>query len=281
MRLQCQNGLTYYAGLSRTNPASLMLLSAVVITRNEASNIVECLQCLDFADEVVVLDNGSTDGTRELARSLGAKVFEAADWPGFGIQKNRALDLSTGTWVLSIDADERVSADLRQAILKVISGDAPDVFRFPRLSSYCGQYMRHSGWYPDHVVRLFRRGAARFSEDLVHERLLVNGAVGLIDVPLLHLSFPNFESVLDKVNRYSSAGALGTKKKMQSASLGGAICRGAWAFFRTYVLRLGFLDGQMGLALAISNAEGTYYRYAKRWLMLREQAKTKSPGVSP
>lgn len=247
-----------------------MRLSAIVITRNERANIADCLASLAFADEVVVLDNASTDGTADIARSMGAKVSVTQDWPGFGPQKNRVLDLANGGWVLSIDADERVTPELRDEILNVIAG-APqqDVFFIPRLSSYCGQFMMHSGWNPDWVARLFRRGAVRFSDDLVHERLLVQGSAARLKAHLLHLSFTDFESVLDKVNRYSTAGAQGMCKSGRGASLWGAIGHGLWAFFRTYVLRRGFLDGQLGLALAISNAEGTYYRYAKRWLMLR------------
>lgn len=250
-----------------------MQLSVIVITRNERTNISDCLSGLDFADEVVVLDNASTDGTADIARSLGARVAVTQDWPGFGRQKNRALDLAGGEWVLSIDADERVTPELRQEILATISATSSQhVFCLPRLSSYCGQYMMHSGWNPDWVARLFRRGSARFTDDLVHERLLTQEPVARLKSPLLHLSYPDFESVLDKVNRYSTAGAQRMASHGRSTSLWGAIGHGTWAFFRTYILQRGFLDGQLGLALAISNAEGTYYRYAKRWLMLRHEA---------
>jgi glycosyltransferase involved in cell wall biosynthesis len=250
-----------------------MRLSVIVITRNEKANISDCLESLAFADEIVVLDNSSTDGTADIARSLGARVSVSEDWPGFGPQKNRALDLATGDWVLSIDADERVSPALRDEILQTIATmPRQSVFSIPRLSSYCGQYMMHSGWNPDFVVRLFRRGTVRFSDDLVHERLLTQGPIVRLKAKLLHLSFPDFESVLDKVNRYSTAGAKSMHKNGRSSSLWGAIGHGAWAFIRTYIVRRGFLDGQLGLALAISNAEGTYYRYAKRWLMQRNES---------
>lgn len=247
-------------------------LSVIIITYNEAANIEACLESVSFADEVIVLDSGSTDGTPDLARGMGVVVRVTADWPGFGAQKARALDLARYPWVLSLDADERITPALRTEILEVISDSASlnDVYCFPRLSSYCGQFMKHSGWYPDLVVRLFRRGKAKFSDDLVHERLVSQGPVGRLKSTLIHLSFPDFESVLDKVNRYSTAGAQGMARKGKGASLWGAIGHGTWAFFRTYVLRRGFLDGQLGLALAISNAEGTYYRYAKRWLMSRK-----------
>lgn len=245
-----------------------MRLSVIVITRNEQSNIGECLKSVDFANEVVVVDYASTDNTAEIARSFGAQVHVTDDWPGFGKQKNRALGMAKGKWVLSIDADERVDQDLRNEILNAIAKkDGVMAYRFPRRSRYCGQFMRYSGWSPDWVVRLFQRGEAQFSDDVVHERLMVKNDVGDLKSPLMHLSFPDFESVLDKANRYSTAGAQSLHSKGKRASLYGAIGHGVWAFFRTYILRRGFLDGQLGLALAISNAEGTYYRYAKRWLM--------------
>lgn len=253
-----------------------MRLSVIVITRNERANIVDCLSSLDFADEMVILDSASSDGTAEIARSLGAKVTVTSDWPGFGAQKNRALSLARGEWILSIDADERVTGELRAEILSVISNSSSlNVYRIPRLSSYCGQFMLHSGWNPDFVVRLFRRGSASFSDDLVHERLVTTEVMGTLQAKIVHFSFPNFESVLDKVNRYSTAGALSMEKSGRSASLWSALGHGLWAFFRTYFLRLGFLDGQLGLALAISNAEGTYYRYLKRWLITRGRSESK------
>jgi hypothetical protein len=144
-----------------------------------------------------------------------------------------------------------------------------DAWETNRRSAFCGQYMAHSGWYPDRVLRLFRRGTARFSDDLVHERVLPRGPVGRLHGDLLHDSMPHFESVLDKLDRYSTAGALSLMRKGVRGSLGKALGHGGWAFLRTYVLRLGFLDGRLGLALAISNAEGTYYRYMKLWLLQR------------
>lgn len=249
-----------------------MQLSVIVITRNEQANIEDCLKSVAFADEIIVLDNASTDSTADLARSLGARVYVTQDWPGFGAQKNRALAFATGDWVLSIDADERATSELRQEVLETIHHkNSVQAYRFPRRSRYCGQFMLHSGWSPDWVIRLFRRGEAHFSHDLVHERLLVQGVVADLKSPLLHLSFPDFESVLEKANRYSTAGAQAMRLRGQTATLSGAVAHGLWAFVRTYILRRGFLDGQMGLALAISNAEGTYYRYAKRWLMSRQE----------
>lgn len=248
-------------------------LSVTIITKNEASNIEACLQSVQFADQVIVLDSGSTDNTVDIALSMGAEVSVRDDWQGFGIQKNRALALATSDWVLSLDADERVTPELQTEIQAVLKNSSFDVYAVPRLSSYCGQYMRHSGWHPDYVTRLFRRHSVQFSEDLVHEKIISRSKVGRLNASLLHESFRNFEVVLDKVNRYSTAGAEILLSKGRRSSLGGAIGHGFWAFIRTYFLRLGFLDGKMGLVLAISNAEGTYYRYLKLWLFCRNSRK--------
>ena len=244
-----------------------MQLSVIVISKNEAHNIELCLQSVKFADEVVVLDSGSTDSTLDIAKNMGAKVFQDADWRGFGVQKNRALAFASGQWVLSLDADERVTPELQLEILAAMRSSEFDVYRLPRLSSYCGQYMHHGGWYPDAVARLFKRDAAEFSNDLVHEKLMTSQPIGQLTAHLLHDSFSSFEAVLDKANRYSTAGAQVAFAQGKNATLGKALGHGVWAFFRTYVLRLGFLDGRLGLVLAISNAEGTYYRYLKLWLM--------------
>ena len=249
-----------------------------MVTKNEANNIEACLRSVHFADQVVVLDSGSTDETIQLAESLGAQVSVNSDWQGFGAQKNRALALANSQWVLSIDADERLSAELQSEIQKVLENPLADAYCFPRLSSYCGQYIRHSGWYPDHVTRLFRRNAARFSDDIIHEKLVVNGQVRQLRSQLLHESFQNFESVLDKIDRYSTAGAQSLLGKGRTSSFPKALGHGLWAFIRTYFLQMGFLDGWMGLAIAISNAEGTYYRYLKLWLLLQDQKASPAPS---
>lgn len=256
-------------------------LSVIVITKNEAHNIQTCLQALSFADQCVVLDSGSSDATCEIARELGAEVTQSTDWQGFGIQKNRALALSTGDWVLSIDADEIVTPELREQILAALAAPQFDVYAFPRLSSYCGQYIRHSGWYPDRVTRLFKRGVADFSNDKVHERLITKSPVGQLQAHLLHHSFINFESVLSKVNHYSSAGAERMQSQNKTATPVTALLHGLWTFLRSYILRRGFLDGSMGLALAISNAEGSYYRYLKLWLMQRQTEQNAIPSRDP
>jgi glycosyltransferase involved in cell wall biosynthesis len=243
-------------------------LSVIVITRDEEANIAECLASVGFAGEIVVVDSASTDSTAHIAQQAGAKVVSTADWPGFGAQKNRALALATKTWVLSIDADERVTPQLQDEIVAAIEA-APSNFNawdMPRRSSFCGRFMSHSGWYPDRVTRLFRRESARFSDDLVHERVVVKGPVGHLRSDLLHATYPDLETMLAKLDRYSTASALAMHERGMRSSLAGAVLRGFWAFVRTYILRLGFLDGRMGFVLAVSIAETTYYKYLKLWL---------------
>ena len=242
-------------------------ISVALITRNEQHNIAECLRSVAWADEIIVVDQGSTDGTAQLARELGARVIDAPDWPGFGPQKNRALDACTGDWILALDADERVTPELQHEIITSTAAGGHDVYEIPRLSSYCGRLIRHGGWTPDHVRRLFRRGSARFSDALVHESLQTDRPVGRLHSALLHYSYRNLEDVLSKLNRYSTDNARMLLEQGARPSLSGALAHGLAAFLRTYVLKLGFLDGRHGLMLAISNAEGSYYKHAKAMLL--------------
>ena len=250
-------------------------LSVILITRNEEANLDDCLASLEgLAQQIVVVDTNSTDRTLEIAQKHGATIAQPTDWPGFGPQKNRALDLATGEWVLSLDADERLTPALRSEILTAIHHSAHiDCFAIPRLSWYCGRFIRHSGWSPDYVDRLFKRGTARFSDDLVHERLIPQGPVAKLENPMLHYSFMNYSQVLQKLDRYSTASAQQAFAKGKTSSPCKAVLHGAWAFFRTYILRAGFLDGPQGFALAISNGQGTYYRYIKLWQLNQEARK--------
>jgi glycosyltransferase involved in cell wall biosynthesis len=244
-----------------------MRISVIIITKNAAATIRRCVESVGWADEVVVIDSGSSDGTVDICRELGARVTVTGDWPGFGPQKNRALDASSGQWLLNIDADEWVTPELRDEILSTIDrDDAAAAYAMPRRSSFCGRYMKHSGWWPDYVVRLFRRDAARFSDDQAHERLLVDGRTGKLKTPLMHEAITTMDQMLGKMNLYSTASARMLHARGRKASLPTAVLHGGWAFFRTYVLRLGFLDGREGFILAVANAEGSYYRYIKLML---------------
>lgn len=241
-------------------------LSVAIITHNEERNLAACLRSVSFADEIVLVDQASSDRTREIARAHGARVLEVADWPGFGPQKNRAIDACTGDWILALDADERVGEPLRVEIEQALARTAFDVYAMPRRSTYCGRYIRHGGWWPDYVTRLFRRGTARYSDSLVHERLLTERPVGRLGAPLTHFSFRSMDQVLGKMNHYSSESARMLAGRWRAPGLASAIGHGLAAFLRTYVVKLGFLDGRYGFLLAVSNAEGSYYRYVKAML---------------
>jgi glycosyltransferase involved in cell wall biosynthesis len=247
-------------------------LSIIIVAKNEAANIADCVRSARFAGEVIVLDCGSTDGTPELARAEGAQVAVTPDWPGYGPQINRGIDMAQGEWIFSLDADERISPELAAEIQQAMARTDVNGFRVPRSSMYCGRFIRHSGWNPDCTWRMVRRGKGRFTDHFLHAHLQVEGATGTLEHPIIHYSFRTLEDVLEKVNRYSSANVRDMMAMGRKGSLGRAIGHGLWAFFRTYVMQLGFLDGRWGFMLAVSNAEGTYYRYLKLWLVQRKES---------
>jgi glycosyltransferase involved in cell wall biosynthesis len=245
------------------------MLSAIIIAMNEAGNIGACLDALSFCDERIVVDGGSTDATAQIAQGKGARVI-SHPFEGFGAQKGFALSLAAGEWVLSVDADERVTPALAQEIRNAVASGAADCYELPRRSAFCGRLMDHSGWSPDYVLRLFRRDKAYFSSDLVHERVVCSGTMVRLNEPLMHDPVRRLEDALSRMDRYSSAGAEQLLAEGQSVSFMSGISHGLWTFFRTYVLRAGFLDGREGFLLAVANAEGTYYRYMKAWLKRRK-----------
>ena len=247
-----------------------MGLSVILITKNEQASIRRCLESVKWADEIIVLDSGSTDGTVGICSEYTAHVHQT-DWPGFGPQKNRALERATGDWVLSLDADEWMTPASRDEIARCVAQPQDfAAFRLPRRSSFCGRFMRHSGWWPDHVVRLFRRGAARFSDNAVHERVIVDGKTGTLQEPLMHETLVDLEELLAKMNNYSTLSAQDMHRGGKRSGLSKAVAKAAWAFVRTYFLRGGFLDGREGFMLAVATAEGTYYRYVKLLLLQKK-----------
>ncbi len=246
------------------------MLSAIIITRNEAANIAACLESIAFCDERIVVDCGSDDDTAQIAIAAGATVV-MHPWSGFGAQKNFALSQARGEWVLSLDADERVSAPLAAEILSTIRAPSANGYEIGRLSTFLGRPMRHSGWFPDYVLRLFRRQKARFTNDLVHERVICEEPVGRLSGLLDHHPVLRLEDALHRVDSYSTAGAAMLTASRRRVSFMSGITHGLWSFLRAYVVRLGFLDGREGFLLAVANAEGTYYRYMKAWLAGRQR----------
>lgn len=246
----------------RTKTASL---TVVIATKNEALNIEECISSVRFADEILVLDSGSCDNTVAMAKAAGATVH-STDWPGYGLQQLRGIGMSSKEWVLSLDADERISPELKDEILNAISHPFADGYRLPRRSSFCGQFIRASGWVPDYTLRLVRREAAGFTDHFLHAHMTVRGSWADLNAPIIHYSYRDLNDVLEKLNRYSRGASIDLVNQGVSSGLLKAILKGLWAFFRTYILRIGFLDGRIGLILAIFNAETTYYKYLRIYL---------------
>jgi glycosyltransferase involved in cell wall biosynthesis len=244
-----------------------MKISTVLIVCNEASNLEACVRSVSWADECVILEHGSTDNTLEIARDLGVAVLQTPDWPGFGVQKNRAIDAATGEWILSIDADERVTPELAieiaDALQKSCTIPQSIAFEIPRLTQFCGVWIRHCGWTPDYVLRLFKRGEAHFSSDLVHEKLLLTRSdttVVRLKNPLLHYSYPTPEHYWRKLQRYSQDWAHERHARGQTTTMSRAALAAIAAFFRSYVFRLGFLDGAMGFAVCTMQAQSAFGR---------------------
>lgn len=237
-------------------------ISAILITKNEEENLPDCLRSIAFCSEIVVVDNGSTDDTVRIARTAGARVIETQDWPGFGVQKQRALDTATGDWVLSIDADERITPELAHEILDAVNKGAAGGFRIKRRSQFLGKWMRHGGWHPDRVLRLARRSSARFDPSPVHEKLLVEGIVADLEHPMLHFSYRDLADVLGKQAKYALAGAGRNRDAGKSGGIIAGCLRAAWTFIRIFILRLGFLDGRHGLLSAMAKSQETFWRYA-------------------
>ena len=238
----------------------MVSLSVIIITKNEALNIRACLESVMWADEIIVVDSGSADDTVAICREFTPQVY-IHDWPGFGAQKNRALGYANNDWVLSLDADERVTPELGSQLSKAILGNDKDGFYLPRSSQFCGRFIRHSGWYPDYVLRLFRKTKGRFSDDMVHERVLLQGTAGKLSSPLLHYSYMTEADVRRKSEQYASAAALQMFNNGKTAVLADAPLHAGWAFLRTYCMRLGFLDGVAGFNIARMNARTTYLKY--------------------
>ena len=257
-----------------------MKISAILIARNEAANIRACLESIAWVDEIIVVEQGSEDTTAHIAAECGARVIQMQDWPGFGPQKNRGLEAATGDWVLSIDADERVSPELAREIQQAITdADASGqsvIFELPRLTQFCGVWIRHCGWSPDPVLRVFRRGEARFSDDLVHERLVVQrkgSSLKLLKNRLEHYSYPTPEHYWRKLQRYSHDWAVQRHMQGQTTTMARAALSGLAAFTRSYLFRMGFLDGAMGFAVCTMQAQAAFGKYFELYCLERLNGK--------
>ena len=246
-------------------------LSAVIITLNAAGQLRDCLESVAFADEILVVDAGSSDGTLAIAKGCGARVI-SQEWLGFGRQKQFAVEQAAHDWVLCLDADERVGDVLKQAIGNALGEPRFGAYRMARCNRFLGRYLRHGEGYPDWSLRLFDRRRARWSDDVVHEKVLCQGDVGTLEGDLLHESCETLESYLAKQNRYTSLQAEELFRRGKRAHVGHLLVSPVLRFVKFYLFRLGFLDGVPGLVHILIGCFNSFAKYAK--LMALAQEKT-------
>ena len=241
-------------------------LSATILTFNSADKIGDAVSSVLWADEIVVVDSNSTDGTIAIAEGLGARVVQVPFY-GFGDLRNRALEACQYEWIFSLDSDERCTEEVRDEVLALIEGQpAHDVYLVPRRSYMMGRWIKGSGWYPNfRQPQLFRKGSMRYTLEPVHEgyESLSAKPVGVLRNAVWQFPFRNLEEVIKKMNRYSSLGT--PKLAHKRVSMASAVGHGLWSFIKHYIFKRGFLDGWAGFVIAFGNFEGTFYRYAKRY----------------
>lgn len=243
-----------------------MSLSVICITRNEEQNIEACLRSVEWADEIIVVDSGSVDTTVELAKRSTSKVY-VRPWEGYGSAKNFALSQCTMEWVLSIDADERITDDLREEISSIVLKNSRiyDAYSVPRKAYFLGKWIKHCGWYPARITRLFRRTAGSFSELHVHESLRISGNIGDLRSDLLHFTDPNLFHYFEKLNKYTTLATKDMTRSGKRFTLFAMLVKPIWTFVRMFFLRLGFLDGLHGFILSVLSAGYVFTKYAKLW----------------
>ena len=249
-------------------------LSAVIITLNAASQLEACLRSVQFCNDIVVVDSGSTDGTQALAEQYGARVIACA-WRGFGPQKQFAVEQAANEWVLCVDADERVSEQLQSSICAALAAPTAFAYRFPRCNRFMGRYLRHGEGYPDWSLRLFDRRYAQWSDDAVHEKVVAATRVGNLKGDLLHDSAESIESYLDKQNRYTTLAAEVAVQAKKSATVGRMLISPLARFVKFYFFRRGFLDGLPGLVHTLIGCGNSFVKYAK--IIASEPRNKKNP----
>lgn len=248
-------------------------ISVTLVTLNEERNIDRCLKSVQWADEVVVIDSGSTDRTLEICRDYNCQIIET-EWLGYARTKQLAVDAATNNWIFSIDADEAASPQLGAKIIEIVKSQSRvKGFRINRQSFYLGKKIRHSGWSRDYPLRLFHRHFGRFNLKPVHEGVEVNGEVGRLQEVLYHYTFPTLATHIRKIELYSELGAAEKKGNGARAGVLGAFFRGGYEFFRIYFFKAGFLDGRRGLILACNSAFAAYMKYLLLWEMVERPNK--------
>lgn len=244
-------------------------LSVILITKNEESQLAACLESLKWADEIIVLDSGSTDKTLEIAKHFNAKVFSNTEWPGYGKQRQIAQTYATCDWVFMIDADEVVSSELTQEIQAVVkNNDQRFAYNVPRLSWVFGRFIKHSGWYPDYVIRLYPKNKAGYDDALVHEKVILSQGLQVKNLgsDLLHYTYRDLHHYLVKSAGYAKLWADQRQAKGKKTSLLQASIHALGCFIKMYIVRLGFLDGKQGLLLALLSSHSTFVKYADLWV---------------
>jgi glycosyltransferase involved in cell wall biosynthesis len=245
-------------------------ISAILITLNEEKNLEACLESVKWVDEIVVVDCGSRDRTEEIARRYGAR-FHTRAWEGFADQKAHALGLASHEWILSVDADERVSAELAAEIRRAVESGSADGYRLKRDNYFLGKLMTGGGWQRDYQTRLFRKSRARMTDRLVHEGFEIDGAVATIESPLLHYTYSSISTAFAKLNEYTSLEAIEYAATRKSSG-GAVVAHACSSFLRSYVSRRGYRDGAHGLVLSLVNAAATALLYMKLWEIQRSGA---------
>jgi glycosyltransferase involved in cell wall biosynthesis len=262
---------------------SHVVLSVCIVTHNEEANIARTLDSVKgIADELIVVDSGSTDKTVELARSRGAKVF-IEEWRGFSKQKNAAMAKASGDWILSLDADEEVSPELAASIQKLLKSGQPatefDAYMMGRKNLYLNRWLKRSGYYPDRKLRLVRRGMGEFEDRAVHESMHSTGKIGSLEGDLIHHAYSTLESFIDHANRYSSLGGeMEASERPTGFSFANIVLRPLVAFIYRYFFRLGFLDGREGLLVQMTHASYISWKYAKAWEFSKKSRGGNSAG---
>jgi glycosyltransferase involved in cell wall biosynthesis len=248
-------------------------ISAVIIALNEEENILDAVKSVSWADEVVVVDCGSADRTVEIAKAAGAKTYKKK-WDGYIAQKNWANEKAGGEWILSLDADERVTPELKKEIQYLIkTGTDMDGYCIPRRARFLGRYIRHCHWYPDYQLRLFRKNKSAWTGGLVHERVEVEGKVGRLNNDLIHFTYKDIADQTEKLNRYSSLWALDAFRDGRKTGILNIIISPAATFMNIYFFRLGILDGFPGLVISRSLAYYSFQKKVKLYQLLREKKK--------
>jgi len=238
-------------------------LSVAIITKNEAENLTACLQSVSFAEQIVVVDSGSSDDTLQIAATCGCDVFTES-WRGFGPQKQVAVGKCRHNWILILDADELVPPETAEVIKRIVSlPPAAAGYSFPRKNFFQGRWIRHAGWWPDRVIRLFRKDMGQVTAAMVHEAVEVKGAVIALESPLEHFTESRLSNLLLKIDNYSTLGAVTAFAEGRKATIWSAALRALLAFSQDYFLRLGILDGAQGFTLAITDGVNKFFKYAK------------------